>query len=143
MVRVLRTVTLDRAADEVLRYLADFGNTEQWDPGTVRCDRLDGGPVAEGSTWRNISRFRGRETELLYRLERLAPDRLVFVGRNRTLTATDDITVLAAGAGAVLTYRAELRFNGLARLAAPLLRREFELLADAVAARLPVVLAGT
>ncbi|WP_043474997.1 SRPBCC family protein, partial [Kitasatospora sp. MBT66] len=62
MVRVLRTVTLDRAADEVLRYLADFGNTEQWDPGTVRCDRLDGGPVAEGSTWRNVSRFRGRET---------------------------------------------------------------------------------
>ncbi|MFJ4670382.1 SRPBCC family protein [Kitasatospora purpeofusca] len=143
MVRVLRTVTLDRAADEVLRYLADFGNTEQWDPGTVRCDRLDAGPVAEGSTWRNISRFRGRETELLYRLERLAPDRLVFVGRNRTVTATDDITVLAAGAGAVLTYRAELRLNGLARLAAPLLRREFELLADAVAARLPVVLTRT
>ncbi|MFF0410548.1 SRPBCC family protein [Kitasatospora sp. NPDC004745] len=143
MIRVQRTLTLDRPRQEVLRYLADFTNTRQWDPGTVRCERLDSGPVAEGSTWRNVSRFRGRESELLYRLEHLSPDRLVFVGRNRTVTATDDITLATTGTGTVLTYRAQLQFNGLARLAAPLLRREFERLADAVAARLPVVLAGT
>ncbi|MFJ8043298.1 SRPBCC family protein [Kitasatospora sp. NPDC096147] len=141
MIGVERTMVTDRPAEEVLRYLADFGNTREWDPGTVRCERLDDGPVAEGSTWRNVSRFRGRESELVYRLERLSPDRLVFVGRNRTVTATDDITVRPTGSGSTLTYHAELRFHGLARLAAPLLRGEFERLADAVADRLPEVLA--
>jgi carbon monoxide dehydrogenase subunit G len=142
MISVERTMAVDRPAEEVLRYLADFGNTTQWDPGTVRCVRLETGPVAEGATWRNTSRFRGRQTELVYRLERRTTDRLVFVGRNRTVTATDDITVRETDTGTVLTYHASLRFNGLARLAAPFLRGEFERLGDAVALRLPQVLSG-
>ncbi|MFD7453712.1 SRPBCC family protein [Kitasatospora sp. NPDC059827] len=142
MISVERTVFVDRPPGEVLRYLADFGHTPQWDPGTESCTRLDSGPVAEGACWRNVSRFRGRRTELRYSLEHYGPDRLVFVGRNRTVTATDDITVRASAPGTVVRYRASLRFNGLARLAAPFLRAEFERLADAVAARLPVVLAG-
>ncbi|MFE6055563.1 SRPBCC family protein [Kitasatospora sp. NPDC056446] len=142
MVSVERTVLVDRPAGEVLRYLADFGNTTQWDPGTESCARLDDGPVAEGACWLNVSRFRGRRAELSYRLERYGPDRLVFVGRGRSVRATDDITVRASDGRTVLVYRARLRFNGPARLAAPFLRAEFERLADAVALRLPVVLAG-
>ncbi|MFD9692810.1 SRPBCC family protein [Kitasatospora sp. NPDC059146] len=142
MITVERTMLVERPAGEVLRYLADFGNTPQWDPGTESCVRLGHGPVAEGSRWRNTSRFRGRRTELEYRLERFGPDRLLFVGRNRTVTATDDISVRASGSHALVVYRAQLRFNGLARLAAPFLRAEFERLADAVALRLPAVLAA-
>ena len=40
---VERSITVDRPAGEVLRYLADFGNTVDWDPGTESCTRLDGG----------------------------------------------------------------------------------------------------
>ncbi|MFD8753282.1 SRPBCC family protein [Kitasatospora sp. NPDC059577] len=141
MINVERAMVVDRPAEEVLRYLADFGNTPGWDPGTESCVRLDTGPVAEGAQWRNTSRFRGRRTELVYRLEQYRPDRLVFVGHNRTVRATDDITVRASRGRTLLVYRASLRFNGLARLAAPLLRAEFERLADAVADRLPRVLA--
>ncbi|MEU8516402.1 SRPBCC family protein [Kitasatospora sp. NPDC048722] len=143
MISVERTMLVDRPAGEVLRYLADFGNTPQWDPGTESCTRLDPGPVAQGARWRNVSRFRGRRTELFYCLEEYSPKRLVFVGRNRTVKATDDITVRASEGGTVVVYRASLRFNGLALLAAPFLRAEFERLADAVAVRLPAVLAGT
>ncbi|MFE0464349.1 SRPBCC family protein [Kitasatospora sp. NPDC058965] len=140
MITVERTVLVNRPRAEVLAYLADFGHTADWDPGTESCTRLDAGPVAVGARWRNVSRFRGRRTELAYRLEQYGPDRLVFEGRNRTVTATDDIGLRPAGTHTVLVYRARLRFHGLARLAAPLLRREFERLADAVAARLPEVL---
>ncbi|MFI5529988.1 SRPBCC family protein [Kitasatospora sp. NPDC051853] len=140
MIRVERTMRVERPAEEVLRYLADFGNAPEWDPGTEACVRLDDGPVAEGASWRNTSRFRGRRTELTYRLERRAPDRLVFVGHNRTVTATDDIAVRAVDGGTVVHYRASLRFHGLAALAGPFLRGEFERLADAVADRLPRVL---
>ncbi|MFB7664043.1 SRPBCC family protein [Kitasatospora sp. NPDC056138] len=142
MISVERTMVVEWPAGEVLHYLADFGNTPEWDPGTESCARLNPGPVAVGACWRNISRFRGRRTELLYCLEQYGPDRLVFVGSNRTVKATDDITVRASEGRTVLVYRSSLRFNGLARLAAPFLQAEFERLADAVALRLPLVLAG-
>ncbi|MFC9330020.1 SRPBCC family protein [Kitasatospora sp. NPDC057015] len=140
MVTVERSITVDRPADEVLRYLADFGHTVEWDPGTESCARLDGGPVAEGARWLNVSRFRGRRTELSYRLDRYEADRLVFVGANRTVTATDDITVRARAGRTVVDYRARLQFKGLARVAGPFLRPAFERLADEVAERLPRVL---
>ncbi|MFJ9776537.1 SRPBCC family protein [Kitasatospora sp. NPDC101157] len=142
MISVERRMVVEQPAEEVLRYLADFGNTAEWDPGTVRCVRLDSGPVVAGARWRNTSRFRGRQTELDYRLKDYRPDRLVFVGHNRTVTATDDISVRTLDGRTLLVYRASLRFNGLARLAAPFLRAEFGRLADAVAERLPRVLAG-
>ncbi|MEV7775069.1 SRPBCC family protein [Kitasatospora sp. NPDC086791] len=142
MITVERAMVVDRPAGEVLRYLADFGNTTEWDPGTESCVRLDSGPVVAGARWRNTSRFRGRRTELDYRLEEYRPDRLLFVGRNRTVTATDDLTLRASEGRTLLVYRASLRFNGPARLAAPFLRAEFERLADAVAGRLPLVLAS-
>ncbi|WP_354638028.1 SRPBCC family protein [Kitasatospora camelliae] len=141
MVTVQRSITVDRPADEVLRYLADFGHTTAWDPGTESCVRLDDGPVREGARWRNVSRFRGRRTRLDYRLERYGTDHLVFVGENGTVTATDDITVRPYGGGSVVDYRAHLGLKGFARLASPLVRREFERLADRTADRLPRVLA--
>ncbi|MCU7826936.1 SRPBCC family protein [Kitasatospora sp. DSM 101779] len=143
MVTVERRIPVGRPAEEVLRYLADFAHTAEWDPGTVRCVRTGTGPVTEGSRWTNTSRFRGRTTQLEYRLVRRDAERLLFVGENRTVTAIDDITVRpAAGGGAVVDYRAQLRFKGMARLAAPFLKGAFEDLADGVAARLPQVLAA-
>ncbi|MFE2722172.1 SRPBCC family protein [Kitasatospora sp. NPDC059327] len=144
MITVERAVVVARPADEVIAYLADFANTVDWDPGTVSCTRLDEGPVTTGAVWHNVSVFRGRRTELTYVLDRYEDDRLVFVGRNRAVTARDEITVHPRGddgAGSLLLYRARLWPRGLVRLAAPLLRREFESLADRTAQRLPVVLA--
>ncbi|MFJ1704717.1 SRPBCC family protein [Kitasatospora sp. NPDC088346] len=140
MIEVERTITVERPVDPVVAYLADFGHTEEWDPGTVRCRRLDAGPVREGARWANVSRFRGRESELTYRLVRYRSDHLVFTGENRTVTATDDLRLREEQGRTVITYRAQLRFKGAARLVAPLLRREFERLADAVERSLPEVL---
>lgn len=126
MVNVTRTFTVDRPVDVVVGYLADFGHAEQWDPGTQSCTRLDSGPIQVGATWRNVSKVLGRETELTYRLERLEPGHVTFVGTNKTATSTDDITVAAAGAGSEVTYHASIEFNGLAKLAVPVMKLEFE-----------------
>ncbi|GAA4835145.1 SRPBCC family protein [Kitasatospora terrestris] len=142
MVTVERSIVLDRPTDDVLAYLADFGNTPEWDPGTESCTRLDSGPVAPGASWLNVSRFRGRRTQLTYTLESYQADRLLFVGRNRTVTATDDMTLRSVDGRTLLVYRAQLRFKGVARLAAPFLRSAFEQLADQVAERMPRVLAA-
>ncbi|MCX5277584.1 SRPBCC family protein [Streptomyces virginiae] len=137
-ITVRRDILVGLPLEDLVAYLADFSRTEEWDPGTVRCVRVGGGPVQVGSVWRNTSRFRGRTSDLLYRLVSEEPDRLLFVGENKTVTATDDLSFRARSATTtLLTYTASLRFKGWARLATPFLRSEFERLADAVADRLP------
>ncbi|MGY0021512.1 SRPBCC family protein [Streptomyces sp. cg35] len=143
-VRVTRTLTVPHPLDQVVRYLADFAHTEQWDPGTTACSRTggtDNDPVREGATWHNVSVFRGRETELVYRLERMRADRLVFVGENKTATSTDDLTFQSHGAVTEIIYRATIAFHPWwAKLAEPVLRREFEKLGDEVTRTLPEAL---
>ncbi|MFG3191146.1 SRPBCC family protein [Streptomyces omiyaensis] len=137
MISVERVIVVRRPLSELVAYMEDFTRTEEWDPSTVRCVRLDDGPVRQGAGWRNTSRFRGRETELRYELTVREPARLVFVGENRTVTAVDDLWFQPEGTATRLRYRASLTFKGLARPLAPFLRPEFERLADAVARRLP------
>ncbi|MEU9731685.1 SRPBCC family protein [Streptomyces sp. NPDC048002] len=138
MMEVERTIVLNHGLTEVVDFLADFSNAELWDPGTVSCRPLGhGGEPAVGSEWLNVSEFRGRRTQLRYRLIRRDRRRLIFEGRNRTATTTDDMRFEESPTGTVLSYRARLTFHGLARLVAPLLRREFQRLADEVAASLP------
>jgi len=132
MVKVERVFIVPRPVEAVSEYLRDFTHTEAWDPGTVSCARLDSGPVRVGSEWHNVSEFRGRKTELAYRLTRLETGRLVFVGENKTATSTDDLTLTPVPEGTRITYQATIVFNGLAKLATPILKREFEKLGDKV-----------
>lgn len=102
--------------------------------------RRAAGPVEVGVTWHNVSEFRGRETELKYRLEILEPDHLTFIGRNKTATSTDDLTFSPAGTGTKITYNAQIEFHGLARLASPFLKSEFERLGDETEKQMTTVL---
>ncbi|HEX7307975.1 SRPBCC family protein [Lentzea sp.] len=131
-VDVERTFTVASPPEGVVEYLRDFSRTEQWDPGTVSCSRLDDGPVGVGSRWRNVSMFLGRKTELVYELTRDEPTGLQFVGRNDTATATDDITVTAGATPgtARITYHAHLEFTGLAKLGAPVAKLALEKLGN-------------
>ncbi|MFI6979103.1 SRPBCC family protein [Embleya sp. NPDC050154] len=137
MVDVQRTFTVPRPIDEVVSYLRDFSHAVHWDPGTHECTRIDSGPIGVGSRWHNVSEFRGRHTELAYELTRSEPARLTFVGTNKTATSTDDLTFEPAGSSTKITYRSHVRFHGLARLADPFLRREFERLGDELLRTLP------
>jgi carbon monoxide dehydrogenase subunit G len=130
VIRINRTFTVGKPAPEVIDYLKDFARAEEWDPGTVSCKRIDAGPVRVGSTWHNVSAIRGRETELLYRLARLEPDRVTFVGTNKTATSTDDMTISARGEDTEISYTATIIFNGLAKVAGPFLARTFDKLGD-------------
>ena len=133
MVSVERSFVVLKPRAVVLEYLKDFAHAEEWDPGTQSCTRTDTGSIGVGSTWHNVSQFWGRSTELEYRLAALEAGRLTFVGENRTATSTDDITLDEAGVDkdqTRITYRADVEFRGIAKLAGPLLQRTFERLAD-------------
>ena len=137
MVHVTRTFTVDRPVAAVVAYLSDFGNAEQWDPGTVSCVRSNDGPVQVGATWRNTSKVLGMTSELDYRLERLDPDRVVFGGHNDkgSVDSTDDITVRPDPADpgrSEVTYEATISFHGAAKLGAPLMQLQFEKIGNEV-----------
>ncbi len=140
MVQVQRTFTVAAPLEEVVDYLKDFAHAEAWDPGTKSCRRKDGGPVVTGSSWHNVSEFRGRETELDYELVRLTADHLTFRGTNKTATSTDDLSFAAEGDRTTITYTASIEFHGLAKLAGPFLRSEFERLGDEVVTTMTRVL---
>lgn len=142
MVNVERTFSVRPAPEVVIDYLSDFARAEQWDPGTVSCTRTDDGAVGVGSTWKNVSKFRGKETELTYELTKQDAGRLTFVGKNKTATSVDDIRVVPDGSGSIITYHAEITFHGLAKLAGPFLRSEFNKLGDQTVASMTGTLNG-
>ena len=128
--RLQRTVLTSAAPERVFAYLSDFTTTTEWDPGTV-ATTLISGDGGVGTTYRNVSRFLGRESTLTYTVTELdAPHRVVLRGENATVLAIDSIHVRADGAASRVTYRADFTFKGLARFAGPLLRPALTRLGD-------------
>ena len=125
MIDIERSFPVNKPVDVVVNYLKDFANAEEWDPGTKSCVQETAGPVVVGTTWHNVSVIKGRETELTYRLAELEPGHVKLIGENKTATSIDDMTVAATPTGSMITYHAQITFNGLAKLAGPFLQSEF------------------
>ena len=133
-----RSVTVAQPVDRVFAYLSDFTNTTEWDPGTVRTERV-AGDSGLGTRYHNVSKFLGRETELDYLVVEHAPgERFALRGENATVVAQDTMTFVrtmtgdgeGASEGTTVTYRADFEFKGVAKLVAPLLAPAFKKLGD-------------
>lgn len=122
--RLERTIPADKPVDRVFDYLSDFTTTTEWDPGTVRTVRVSGdGGV--GTTYRNTSKFAGRETELTYTVLELVPgEKIVLKGENKSVTAHDTMTFTPTKGGTEVRYVAEFDFR-IANPVVGLLMRPF------------------
>lgn len=144
MIVVERTFAVTTAPGAVLAYLADFANAQEWDPSAERTSRVGGaGPVTPGVHWRHVRKVFGVTAELTYTLVEADAGRLVFHGRSEGATCTDTVAVRALPGGAEVCYRVDLEMHGLAKLATPLLRVEFEKLATESVAAVTAALAGS
>lgn len=130
MPSVSRTFDVVPTPAVVAAYLADFGNAEQWDPGTETCVRIGSGPVEVGAQWHNTSKIAGIETELTYELTEYTDERVVLVGTNDTATSQETIEISPHATGSTVTYTNDLEFNGVAKLAAPAAKLLFEKLGN-------------
>ena len=137
---VRREVITRTGASEAYDYLSDFTTTNEWDPGTVRTERVEGdGGV--GTVYRNTSSFAGRTTELTYVVTELrAPELIALRGENASLVALDTMTLEPTAGGTRVVYQADFRFKGVWRLVAPFLRPAFRRLGDEAQAGLKAAL---
>jgi carbon monoxide dehydrogenase subunit G len=142
MTALERSTTVSRKLAEVVDYLADFSHAEEWDSGTKSCTRIGDGPVEVGAKWRNVSEFRGRETEIEYTLVRREPQRLTFEGRNKTVSTVDDMSFESEGSRTRIRYHASFEFHGVAKLGSPFVKGSLNSLADDTMAQLTRVLDG-
>ena len=128
--QITRSVETAASPTAVFAYLSDFTTTTEWDPGTVRTTRVSGeGGV--GTTYHNVSKFAGRETELTYAVTEHQPDtRFALRGENKTVIARDTMEMSPSGTGTRVTYTADFEFKGLAKYAAPFMGSAFRKLGD-------------
>ena len=103
-----------RPIDEVFAYLADFSNTEEWDPGVVSAKKYGGGTVTTGTRFKVVSKFLGQELPLDYQIVQYdPPSRVVLEAENENLRSVDTITFEKTARGTRLTYEANLTLKGI------------------------------
>ena len=112
MTLLRESFTVNRPIDQCFRYISEFATIEQWDPGVYRSTKRTAGPAKVGSVFDLILNVGGREADMMYQIEELAPPtRIVLTGRNNTVTALDTITFKALDdLHTEITYEADLKF---------------------------------
>ncbi|MBK9178283.1 MAG: SRPBCC family protein [Acidimicrobiales bacterium] len=143
MARYITKVRTGRPADDVFAYLADLRNFAEWDPGIRRVAQVEGDGAGPGAVFDVTVAGVGRDLTLRYRtVEYAPPGNLLVLAASTLFTSEDRITVETDGAGTVVTYDADLRLNGVLRLADPGLRLVFGRIGDRAAAGLREALDG-
>lgn len=118
-----------KSPEELFRYFSDFTTTNEWDPNTVNTRKISGdGGI--GTKYANTSSFNGRESSLVYEVIEFQPNSLIRLkGENKSLVALDTMKIEALPEGSRFTYEARFKFKGIAKIAAPFLKKAFEKLA--------------
>ncbi len=116
-------IEVSRPAADAFRYIAEFENTAEWDPGIDESRKLTDGPVRVGSEFDVVAVFRGKRQRFRYTVTELEDGRrIVLEGDGDKATSVDEITVEPTGDGCRVSYTADITLRGIRRLAEPLLK---------------------
>ncbi len=141
MTRIHERIATSLPIEATFDYVADFANSEQWDPGTTSSRRLDDGPVGPGAKYGLTVRMGGRVAPMEYQIRDFdRPRRVVLVGSGSNVKAIDEIRFERAGDGTVVYYTADISLGGLLRLAEPFLGGTFKKIGRDAAAGMDVAL---
>jgi len=122
-VRFSEEIAVSRPAGDAFRYIAEFENTAEWDPGIAESRKLTEGPVRVGSQFDVVALFRGKPQRFRYTVTELDDNRrIVLTGDGEKATSVDAITVDPSEHGSRISYTADIKLKGLRRIAEPLLK---------------------
>ena len=107
MIVLEKTIETVRPVKQVFRYVSDFANIEQWDPGVASSRRTSPGGVKENATFELVLSYGFGKIPMTYHLTTFVPNELVVLtGAGKSFTATDTIRFAPAGQGTRIDYRA-------------------------------------
>ena len=113
--------------EDVFDYVADFANSQEWDPGVATAERLDDGPVGLGSRFRLGVRLGGRASP---RWSTGSPSSnrrpgSCWSARARASPPSTRSGCERLATGTRLDYTADIRLGGILRLVEPFLGATF------------------
>lgn len=119
---------IDLPVEEVFNYVADFANTEQWDPGIKSARQIDSQNIGVGTKYDVVSEFGSSEIPMVYEIVEYEPHhRVVLTGEGDSVGAVDTIVFEATEGGTRVDYTADLTLKNwmkyLDPLLAPVMRR--------------------
>ena len=127
MTRIHERIVTNLPIEAAFDYIADFANSQQWDPGTTSSRRLDDGPVGAGARYALTVKMGGRTAPMEYRIRDFdRPRRVVLIGSGSNVNAVDDIRFEEAATGTIVDYTADITLGGLLRFAEPFLGGTFK-----------------
>lgn len=122
MITFSNTIEIRRPRAEVFDYLADLEHTPAWNWAIDRTERLDAGPVAVGSRYRQTRHTPAPAVEYLTITDMSPPRRLTVEGELGPFRATLHYQLEQAAEATLVRNDVELRGRGGTRLLEPVLR---------------------
>ncbi len=112
MIVLEKTIETARPVNQVFRYVSDFANIEQWDPGVVSSHRTSPGGVKENAAFDLVLSYGFGKIRMTYRMVEFVPnEKVVLTGAGKSFTATDTIAFSPAGQGTRIDYRAVIELD--------------------------------
>ena len=104
------TITVATPLELAFRYVSDFSNIEQWDPGVTESEKISQGPLAVGSEFRVVVKAGLTTTEMKYLVTDFDPPRrIVLEGSGGAINAVDTIEFSETGQGTRITLVIPIR----------------------------------
>jgi carbon monoxide dehydrogenase subunit G len=130
MPRLHETIETSLPAEDAFAYIADFANSQHWDPGVATAERIDPGPVGLGARYRVNVLLRGKPSPMEYRITTYEPStRVVLTGEGSNVSAVDEIRFEPIPSGTRIDYTADIHLGGWMRLVEPFAGGAFDKLA--------------
>lgn len=120
--RVERSVTIERAIEEVFEYISMPENDPEWVSVALRHERTSPGPMCVGATTREEIGFLGRRVRYTWEVSEYDPPRsIAFRSTSGPVTGRIRMRLEPAGTATTVTLAGESELKRVHRVAGPLL----------------------
>lgn len=132
MPRVHATIETTLPVQDTFAFVADFANSQVWDPGTLAARRIGNGSIGIGTSYALTVKIGSSTAPMTYTVEAWEPDeRVVLRGDGDSATALDDIRFEATPDGGTrVDYTADIELKGWMRFLTPFLGGAFRKLGE-------------
>lgn len=122
MIKIERSIFIDRPVPVVFDFMTDLSTIPQWDRDVISAEWISEGPVRPGSTYRVVTGFLGRTIELLVEITAWDPP---YLRGTKALSGPfpmeSTTTRVAQGDGTLVTETSQTELKGVFKLGEGLL----------------------